>query len=423
MMKADVSRVSYRSELALLATGAVALVILALLPPYIGLYQTQLLTYGLIAAIAALGFNLLLGYTGLLSFGHSAFFGIGAYTIAFLLRDLNIHMMEAYMAIGLPIVALASALFGYISVRHTRIFFGILTLSLSQVLYSLALKLFWVTGGTDGLRVARPSLLFGLIEFTGAGSFQRFIGTYYYYVLGVFAICVVLMWVIVHSPFGKALQAIRDNETRAAFLGIRIRRSRLIAFTISGTFTGLAGLLWAPLNGLATPDVLYWPFSGEIVFTAVLGGFRNFTGPIVGGIVFTYLKTYAVATTPYWQLLLGEVLVVLVIMLPTGIVGTLAHPGATLRSLARTSIDLSLRSIGVLVMLAAFNWWLILYGRAGDLREVAECLVATADRCTSAGPPILMWTGLAILALGLILQMRGLRARAGAPMKSPAPAE
>ena len=324
-MKADAPVVSYRSELALLAVAAVVLIVLALLPSYIGLYQTQLLTYGLIAAIAALGFNLLLGYTGLLSFGHSAFFGIGAYSIAFLLRDLNIHSMEAYIALGLAIVTLASALLGYVCVRHTRIFFGILTLALSQVLYSLALKLFWVTGGTDGLRVTRPTLLFGLIGFAGPGSFQRFINSYYYYVLVIFAVCVVLMWVIVHSPFGKALQAIRDNETRAAFLGLRIRRFRLIAFTISGTFTGLAGILWAPLNGLATPDVLYWPFSGEIVFTALLGGFRNFTGPIVGGIVFTYLKTYAVATTEYWQALLGTVLVLLVIVLPTGIVGAMSR--------------------------------------------------------------------------------------------------
>jgi branched-chain amino acid transport system permease protein len=334
-MKADVPRASYRSELVLLGAGAAILVLLALLPPYIGLYQTQLLTYGLIAAIAALGFNLLLGYTGLLSFGHSAFFGIGAYTIALLLRYLDIHAMEGYLVLGLPIVALVSALFGYISVRHTRIFFGILTLALSQVLYSLALKFFWVTGGTDGLRVARPSLLFGLFEFSGPGSFQRFIDTYYYYVLAVFAISVVVMWVIVHSPFGKSLQAIRDNETRAQFLGLRIRRFRLIAFTISGTFTGLAGILWAPLNGLATPDVLYWPFSGEIVFTAVLGGFRAFTGPIVGGIVFTYLKTYAVATTPYWQFLLGSVLVLMVVALPTGIVGGLSALASRLRPKAK----------------------------------------------------------------------------------------
>jgi branched-chain amino acid transport system permease protein len=313
-----------RSKIKLAAGASLVLLLLALLPPFVGVYQTQLLTYGLVAAIAALGFNLLLGYTGLLSFGHSAFFGIGAYTVAFLARDAGIHSMELYILVGLPISALLSALFGYISVRHTRIFFGILTLALSQVLYSLAYKLFWVTGGSDGLRVPRPTLLAGLVSFSGPGSYQRFVDSYYHYVLAVFAVCVVVMWVIVHSPFGKALQAIRDNEVRAAFLGLRISRFRWVAFLISGTFTSLAGILWVPLNGLTTPEVLYWPFSGEIVFTALLGGFRNFSGPIVGGIVFTYLKTYAVATTEYWQLLLGVVLVLLILVLPTGIVGAVS---------------------------------------------------------------------------------------------------
>src|SRR5262249_21498136 len=186
------------------------------------------------------------------------------------------------------------------------------------------LQIFLGHWGSDGLRVARPTLLAGMLAFTGGGSFQRFINAYYYYVLGVFAICVVIMWVIVHSPFGKALQAIRDNETRAAFLGLRIRRFRWVSFLISGTFTGLAGILWVPLNGLTTPEVMYWPFSGEIVFMTLLGGFRNFTGPIVGGLLFTYLKTYAVATTEYWQLLLGVVLVLLVMLLPTGIVGAIS---------------------------------------------------------------------------------------------------
>jgi branched-chain amino acid transport system permease protein len=336
-MKADATRISYRPKLMLAAAAALVLVALALLPNFIGLYQIQLLTYGLIAAIAALGFNLLLGYTGLLSFGHSAFFGIGAYSVAFLLRDAGIRSMELYILIGIPIAAVTSALFGYICVRHTRIFFGILTLALSQVLYSLALKLFWLTGGTDGLRVPRPTLLAGMFTFTGAGAFQRFIHGYYYYVLGVFAICVVLMWVIVHSPFGKGLQAIRDNETRAAFLGLRIRRFRWMSFLISGTFTGLAGILWVPLNGLTTPEVLYWPFSGEIVFMTLLGGFRNFTGPIVGGVIFTYLKTYAVASTEYWQLLLGVVLVLLVLLLPTGIVGAITALAGKLRPREKSS--------------------------------------------------------------------------------------
>jgi len=265
-----------------------------------------------------------------LSFGHSAYFGIGAYAVAFVVQYLGPHSMEFYILIGIPVVAIVSALFGYICVRHTQIFFGILTLAISQVVYSLALKLYWETGGSDGLRVPRPALLLGLLSFSGPRGFQQFITSYYYYVLAVFVVCVVLMWVIVHSPFGKTLQAIRDNEVRARFLGIRIRRFRWIAFLVSGTFTGLAGILWVPLNGLTTPDVLYWTFSGEIVFTALLGGFRNFTGPIVGGLVFTYLKTYAIATTEYWQLLLGVVLVTLVLVLPTGIVGAISKLGRRL---------------------------------------------------------------------------------------------
>ncbi len=320
-----------RSLLKLGGAAALILLVFVAAPAVVDIYQMQLLTYGLIAAIAALGFNLLLGYTGLLSFGHSAYFGIGAYAVALAVQHLGPHSMEIYILIGVPIVAIVSALLGYICVRHTQIFFGILTLALSQVVYSLALKLYWVTGGSDGLRVPRPALLFGLLSFSGPRGFQQFMTSYYYYVLAIFAVCVVVMWVIVHSPFGKALQAIRDNEVRARFLGLRIRRFRWIAFLVSGTFTGVAGVLWVPLNGLTTPDVLYWTFSGEIVFTALLGGFRNFTGPIVGGIVFTYLKTYAVATTEYWQLLLGSVLVALVLVLPTGIVGALAKLGERLR--------------------------------------------------------------------------------------------
>ncbi len=313
-------------SLPLLAAAALAVLVgLALVPAVFETYQVQLMIYGLVMAIAALGFNLLLGYTGLLSFGHSAYFGVGAYSVALAVAHFGPHSMEFYLVVGIPAVALTSALFGYICVRHTQIFFGILTLAISQVIYSLAVKFYWVTGGSDGLRVPRPTLLLGLLSFSGPQGFQNFVRSYYYYVLAIFAICVVLMWVIVHSPFGKALQAIRDNEVRARFLGLRIRRFRWIAFLVSGTFTGIAGILWVPLNGLTTPDVLYWTFSGEIVFTALLGGFRNFTGPIVGGLVFTYLKTYAVAITEYWQLLLGVVLVTMVLVLPTGVVGALTQ--------------------------------------------------------------------------------------------------
>ena len=299
-------------------------IILALVPAVASTYQTQLLTYGLTLAIAALGFNLLLGYTGLLSFGHSAYFGAGAYAVALVMRYLGVSSMELFLLGGIVCSAALAALFGVVCVRHTRIFFAILTLALSQVLWTLAYKFFWITGGTDGLRVpfSKLTLLGGLIGFPGADAFARFISFYYYYVLVVFCVCTALMWLIVHSPFGKTLQAIRDNETRARFLGVRIWRYRWLAFLVSGIFTGLAGTLWVPLNGLTTPDVLYWPQSGKIVFFAVLGGFRNFSGPIVGAVLFNYLEVYAIALTEYWQITLGAILIILVTFLPAGIVGT-----------------------------------------------------------------------------------------------------
>jgi branched-chain amino acid transport system permease protein len=303
-------------------------VLLLAAPLVLDEFLTLTLMYGLIFAIAALGFNLLLGYTGLLSFGHSAFFGGGAYTVAFMVKYLKIASMELFLAGSILANAILSVLFGFVCVRYTRIFFGILTLALSQVLWSLAFKFFWVTGGTDGLRAPTPNLL-GIAPSDDKMDFLAH--RYYYYVLGVFAICTFVMWVIVHSPFGKALQAIRDNETRAEFIGIRIRRYRLIAFVISGVFTGIAGALWAPLNGLASPDILIWTFSGEIVFMTVLGGFRTFVGPIVGAIAFNFLKTYAVGFTTYWQLLLGVVLVVLVLALPTGIMGAVERLVAKLK--------------------------------------------------------------------------------------------
>ena len=225
-----------------------------------------------------------------------------------------------------PRPAVVPASSALLCVRYTRIFFGILTMALSQVLWSLAFKFFWVTGGTDGLRVPTPTLLGGFVAgrrrqvrvplATGTTSTSSRSSS----------IAVAVMWVIVHSPFGKALQAIRDNETRAEFVGVQVRRYRWVAFLVSGIFTGLAGALWVPLNGLTTPDILHWTFSGKIVFFTVLGGFQTFSGPIIGAIVFNYLETYAVGHTVYWQMVLGIVLVVLVLALPAGIVGTAAAP-------------------------------------------------------------------------------------------------
>ena len=314
-----------------LAIAVPVAIFLILVPYVVPPYQAYLLSSGLTYAIAGLGFNLLLGYTGLLSFGHAAYFGTGAYAVAFLVKYFKIGSMEVFLAGGVLAAAIISALIGFVCVRYTRIFFSILALALAQVLWSLAIKFFWVTGGTDGLRVPTPTLMGGWI--TNPDDKMDFLsGPYYYFVLSFFFAAVVVMWIIVNSPFGKALQAIRDNETRAEFVAVQVRKYRWVAFVVSGAFTGLAGALWVPANGLITPDFMYWTFSGKIVFFAVLGGFRTFAGPILGAVAYNYLEYFAVASTDYWQLVLGATLMFLVMALPTGIVGTLGRLALKLRS-------------------------------------------------------------------------------------------
>ena len=220
-MKADATPGLVPPEAGRSAPRRSSLLVLALLPRFVGLYQTQLLTYGLVAAIAALGFNLLLGYTGLLSFGHSAYFGIGAYTRRVpACATLGIHSMELYILVGRSDRGhRVGAVRLYLRAPHADL---LRHPDAGAVAGAVQPGAQVVLGHRRHRRPAgargRPCLP-AWSTFTGAGAFQRFINGYYYYVLGVFAICVVLMWVIVHSPFGKALQAIRDNETRADFLG------------------------------------------------------------------------------------------------------------------------------------------------------------------------------------------------------------
>jgi len=298
-----------------------AFVILLLLPKFLSTFNLILFEYALVFSIVALGFNLLFGYTGLLSFGHGAYFAAGAYTVAMLNKYLpSIYSLEILL-IGAIIVSLVlSAGFGFLCVRHTKIFFAILTLALSMLVYALLFKFYDITGGSDGLYVKIPLVLGVTLEGIRRPHFLS--GIYYYILLGLFILSFVVMKGIVSSPFGKALQAIRDNEIRAEQIGIRVRRYRLYSFMISGLYTGLGGALWSFINGQVTPDISHWVFSGEIVYMALLGGFTVFEGPIVGALIFTFLKLYAMGSTEYWMFIIGATLIILVLVLPTGILGT-----------------------------------------------------------------------------------------------------
>jgi branched-chain amino acid transport system permease protein len=306
-------------------------ILLLFMPVLLPTYQLMLFESGITFAIMALGFNLLLRYTGLLSFGHGALFATGAYGVGMMGRYFPaFYRIEILIPAALLGSLIVSAIFGFICVRHTRIFFAILTLALSMVLFALLVKLYNITGGSDGIHIDLPVMLGR--SFEGVRRFEFLSGAYYYVLICIFAACTIIMLGIVNSPFGKALQSIRDNEVRAEMIGIRVQRYRWYAFILSGLFTGLGGALWSFVNGHVTPEIAEWVFSGEIVYMTLLGGFMVFEGPIIGAILYTYLKLYAFSVTEYWMFIIGATLLALVLLLPEGIAGGFVRLAAKIKS-------------------------------------------------------------------------------------------
>jgi branched-chain amino acid transport system permease protein len=299
-------------------------ILLMILPNILPIYHLMLLESAFTYGILSLGFNLLLRYTGLLSFGHGALFATGAYTVAMMGKHLPyLYRIEILLPASILTSLCVSAVFGFICVRHTRVFFSILALALSMVMFALLVKLYNFTGGSDGLRIGLPDM-FGM-SFRGVKRFEFLSGSFYYLLICIFAACTIIMLAIVNSPFGKALQSIRDNEVRAEMIGIRVRRYRWYAFILSGAFSGIGGALWSFINGHVTPEISEWVFSGEVVYMTLLGGFMVFEGPIIGAILFTYLRLYAVSMTQYWMFVIGATLIALVLLLPEGVAGGVAR--------------------------------------------------------------------------------------------------
>lgn len=304
---------------------------LLFMPKLLSTYQLFLMESGITFAIMALGFNLLLRYTGLLSFGHGALFATGAYAVGMMGNYFpDLYRIEVLIPVALLVSLIVSAIFGFICVRHTRIYFSILTLALSMVLFALLVKFYYITGGSDGIHIDLP-VMFGR-SYEGIKRFEFLSGSYYFLLICIFAACTVIMFGIVNSPFGKALQSIRDNEVRAEMIGIRVNRYRWYAFVLSGLFTGMGGALWSFVNGHVTPEISGWVFSGEIVYMTLLGGFMFFEGPIIGAILYTYLKLYAFSITQYWMFTIGATLVALVLLLPEGIAGGLVKLSSKIKS-------------------------------------------------------------------------------------------
>lgn len=302
-----------------LALAVLAILVFAALPLVAPPYYVNLLIPFFAYAIALLGFNLLFGYAGLLSFGHAMFLGIGAYGAAILAGTYGIRSFELVL-LGVMIGGMLIAVpIGLLCVRYTGIFFGMLTLAFGMLFHSFLFKFYDLTGGDSGMRVPRMNIL-GL-EFDSYNKIELLSGPFYYYCLALTVLATLLMWRIVHSPFGLQLQALRDNARKAEYLGVHVHRMRLVAFIISAGFGAAGGAILAFRVGLADPELVHWTHSGHLVFMTVLGGFANFFGPIVGALALTILQDQLQSLTQYWRFVLGAILALVVIGLPGGIMG------------------------------------------------------------------------------------------------------
>jgi len=264
-----------------------------------------------IFAIFGLGTNLLLGYTGLLSFGQSTFFGSAAYVAGWLLKYYGINVFLA-LGIGVGVGAVSAAAVGYLCVQRSGLYFIMLTFALNQLFYFTAYQWTSVTGGEDGMPgVPRPAL--PGVDFTDPL-------VYYVFVSILFLASLWIMKRIVESPLGRILQAIRENETRAEAVGYNVPRFKLLAFVIGGAFSGLAGVLYAMLFGIVPLESISFVFSGNVVFATLIGGSGSLYGPVIGSFVFIWLSESVSTLWARWPLLLGVAFVLVVMFLRGGVV-------------------------------------------------------------------------------------------------------
>jgi branched-chain amino acid transport system permease protein len=297
---------------------AVVLGLFPLIVPYTAL-ATQVLIFGLFA----LGYNLLLGYTGLLSFGHALYFGLGSYTTALTLMYVKLGLWGG-LACGMLAGTLAALLFGWFCLWRRGLYFAMLTLAFAQMVYFIFFQLSWLTGGDDGLRgVPMPALTIpGVLSLDISSTTHPF--RFYYFTLAVLLSAVLILWRLVHSPFGKVLEAIRESEERAKACGYNTTMVKHLSFLISGMCAGLAGGLNALLLGFVPLEALFWTTSGTVVIMTLLGGVGTFLGPLAGAGVVLFLEDYMSRVTDSWPLIVGAIFVLCVLFFRRGIWGTLA---------------------------------------------------------------------------------------------------
>jgi branched-chain amino acid transport system permease protein len=256
--------------------------------------------------------NLLVGYGGMYQFHHAAFYGVGAYTIALFLTKTSLPMGVGFVA-GPILAAVIGLVIGWFCVRLTRLYFGMLQISLGSLIWAIVYRWYKFTGGDDGIHgIPMPAFLSTLNQS-------------YYFILTVLGVSLVFLYLILRSPFGSTLQAIRDNPQRCEAVGINVRRHQLRAIIIGTFFAGVAGVLFVVLERSVFPDLLFWTLSLEIFIMCLLGGWFTFAGPVMGTAITIALRTFVGKYTEYWTLVLGIILILLIFFLPEGVMGYLAE--------------------------------------------------------------------------------------------------
>jgi branched-chain amino acid transport system permease protein len=301
--------------------GVLVLIAALFVPAAGSRFYTFVATDVAILALFAVSLNLLLGYTGLVSFGHAAYFGVGAYTTGILMKKLAVPFVIAFPAAGV-VAALFALVFGFFCVRLTKIYFAMLTLAFAQIVWAICFKWNDVTGGEQGMpEIPYPDLAW--METLPLVNTLRTSDHFYLVTVVLVATCLWLLRRVVGSPFGRILTTIRENPERAEFIGVNVRRYELVAFVIAGAFAGLAGGLFGIFNRGVFPDFAYWPKSSEVLIMTILGGMGHFYGPAVGALVLLVLNQQITSYTQYWPFILGSILIVLLFVFPGGIVGAL----------------------------------------------------------------------------------------------------
>jgi branched-chain amino acid transport system permease protein len=280
---------------------------------------TELASRVVIMGLAAMALNFLLGFTGVLSFGHAAYFGLGAYGAGMTIKFLYPSTPLA-IAVGVATGLIAAMIVGALIIKRRGVYFAMVTIAFGQVFYFIAFRWNTVTGGDDGLsQWKRQPIDLGFTKLDLLASDT----TYYYFVLALFAIAVGIMASLIRSPFGRTLIAIRENERRARFLGIPVDQHIWISFVISATVCALAGTLYSMLQNFVDPRALRWDQSGNFVIMAVLGGMRSFWGPLIGAAIFVVLQDYVSSHTENWMSIIGMFFMLVVLFFPRGVLGML----------------------------------------------------------------------------------------------------